>query len=303
MPPSRDGRSRNRCEGGSRQPDCGPRRAVADGCLATLVGSQRGRHDYWTDSGHAPALPHRQRRPHRQQRRVGRRLPQPHGIRPEVRRCGPATALQEVGCGTAAGWSDSASAGGSRRDIQEIVHLAGRRPGAGVQHLYQVRLRVALPRQRPPAGRAAAPAPSAGRVAGARPARGPTSPPIAGERPCRGRRSAAAAPPPPRRRHRRHRLHHRGRGCRPAREEESLRQTPKESLHVSCRHLRFVLMLFFGIERSCNAAQRYSRTISTSLIFGSNSPPAVRSTVCQVNEFWSIGLMTLTIEAFRPSAR
>jgi len=49
----------------------------------------------------------------------------------KLRGCGPATALQEVGCGAAAGWSSPDSAGGSCRHVQEVVHLSGRRPGAG----------------------------------------------------------------------------------------------------------------------------------------------------------------------------
>ena len=38
-----------------------------------------------------------------------------------------------------------------------------------------------------------------------------------------------------------------------------------------------------------------------SSIFGSSSPPAVRSIVCQVKEFSSFGFIALTIEAVRPS--
>jgi len=49
----------------------------------------------------------------------------------KLRRGGPAAALQEVGCGAAAGWSSPNSAGESRRHVQEVVHLSGRRPGAG----------------------------------------------------------------------------------------------------------------------------------------------------------------------------
>jgi hypothetical protein len=53
----------------------------------------------------------------------------------KLRRADPATALQELACGAASTWPGAAtcphSAGRSTRDIQELIHLAGRRPGAG----------------------------------------------------------------------------------------------------------------------------------------------------------------------------
>ena len=122
-------------------------------------------------------------------------------------RCGPATALQELGCGAAGAWPGSAtcphSAGRSTRDIQEVVHLAGRRPGAGDASAG----RASLPP--PPAGCAlphrASRRPSCGaraaRAAGCR-ARGRAAgvPPLLHRRPLQANGRPRPPPPPPARR-------------------------------------------------------------------------------------------------------
>ena len=217
MTPSRDGRSRSPDAGGSRRPGYGPRRVAADGCPATLAGSRRGRHDCWPDSGHA-ALPPCQRPA--SQRRVWRRAGcTSAGSGRKLCRCGPATALQELGCGAAGARPGSAtrphSAGRSPRHVQEVVHLAGRRPGAGCDIgpgsartgsavCAPPRRPAALPRPRPVPGRAAPPAPAAGRAAALAPRCG-LRPAAHGRRTAgRGRHATASSSAAPRRRHLRH---------------------------------------------------------------------------------------------------
>ena len=241
MPPSRGCCSRSPDEGGSRRPDCGPRRAAADGCPATLVGSRRGRDDCWPDSG-ARAAPHAASNAGRanagRRGRCSRRRVRPEAVplRPRHRPCRKSPAAPPApGLAPPPAPTAPVEARGTSRKLFTWP-AEGRAPAA-----------TSAPA--PPAptpGRAAAPAPAAGRAAPARPlAELPPAPPDGRRAACPGRRSAHRAPPAAAPLHRlrlraprlHHRLRHRERGCRPGREEGSLRRTPRESLHVSCRHL------------------------------------------------------------------
>ena len=245
------------------------------------------------------------------------------------------------------------SAGRGPRHIQEVVQLAGRRPGArGDVSACPARAdpgRAAPPAPPPPVpGRTAPPAPAPGRATPPAPVPGRATPPApvpgarrrraragraappaprlraappagragsCGSAPIEGERPAAAdlappAPPPAAPHHRLPAPHRHRHQPPPPRAKISSctkrRAAPTRTKRVVARFMsspRFVLMSVFRRERSGNAGQRYSRTIKTSSMFGSSSPPTVRSVVCQVNEFSSICLMTLVIEAFRPSAR
>ena len=140
----------------------------------------------------------------------------PHGSGRKLCRCGPATALQEVGCGAAgtrpapppAPTAPVEARGTSRK----LFNLAGRRPGAGCDTCARSARAAAGARPRPPPGRAAAPAPAAGRAAAPAPAAGRAAAPRR-LRPCLRRPwQANGRPRPtcrrPRRRLRRRRRRH-----------------------------------------------------------------------------------------------
>jgi len=119
----------------------------------------------------------------------------------KLRRRGPATALQEVGRGAAAGRTSPDGAGGSGRHVQEVAYLAGRRPGAGGD---------TCARRGPRCGTSASRGPRCSAGSGRRPCCRARS----GRGPCRGARSACGPCPAAATYSRR--TTSRGRGPRPA---------------------------------------------------------------------------------------
>ena len=309
MRPSRDYCSRSPFAGGFRPPDCGLRRAAPDGCLAIPADSQRGRPDFRTYSGGERASPPARAAP---AATPGRAAAPAAAARDPAGSCDaaapPPPCRKSAAAPPPAGGAPTApveAAGTSRKLF--TCPAEGRAPAEHLRPPPVARPRPPLPRPRCRACSTRRPCRRTSASHGPCCCRRPALPrslrlraalrrhlPPANGRP---RRAGRAPPPPP---------------PRPPPPRARMSSCARRSIAANAKRVAACFIMsspevcfdvVFGNGKTLPYREAYSLTISTSSIFGRSSPPAVRSMVCQVNEFKSTWRMTLTIEALRPSAR